>query len=340
MPNTRLDAQNRYDEIIDIMTPGSPTYNPFIDNYIDFKIRNKMKYFFGNIENWLGRETWEWNDENRIATEIITSCDVIEDYITFLETILTSGGGAGTGDITGSGTAGRIALWDANKNITSDGEILYDSTNDILAVKNITHNGNYKENVIVVNSDTTLDTTHSHIVCVNNQNVIVDGLSDGNANGEYVFQPTSQNQNGSFIIYSQAYINPNGYYIAPYASTNGGYQWRIYSSVLTFQAVDQNGEYMLPSMVISWLDILLNPLPNVHVTSKNYEITLPTITSANVKIRYDLKNISSEVVNITTDGTQKFDGDVITDLTLGVGNQITLVATEISTGVYTWVTFN
>lgn len=241
MSNTRLDAQNRYDEIIDIMTPGSPTYNPFIDNYINFKIRNKMKYFFGNIENWLGRETWEWNDEDRIATEIITSCDVIEDYITFLETILTSGGG-GSGDITGSGTAGCIALWDANKNITSDGELLYDSTNDILTVENISHTGNYKENVIVVNSDTTLGNTHSHIVCVT-------GASP-------------------------------------------------------------------------------------------YEITLQTITSSNVKIRYDLKNISSEVVNLTTDGTQTFDGDVITDLTLGVGNQITLVATEISTGVYTWVTFN
>lgn len=240
MSNTRLDAQNRYDEIIDIMTPGSPTHNPFIDNYIDFKIRNKMKYFFGNIENWLGRETWEWNDEDRIATEIITSCDVIDDYITFLETILTSGGG-GSGDITGSGTAGRIVVWNGAKTITSDTELLYDATNDILTVENISHTGNYKENIIVVTSNTTLDNTHSHIVCTG---------------------------------------------------------------------------------------------------ASSFEITLPTISLSNVKIRYKLKNISSEIINLTTDGTQTFDGSVITDLSLGIGNEVTLVATEISTGVFSWITFN
>lgn len=292
--STRQDVIHAYDSLLLEMSN-----NPFIDAYIKFKTKSKLRYHFLNVMNNLGTSvddysvTWkntmryvEWYNESVTADECLLSIQTISDYLIFLQQILTEkiestsdplptdntqaigsiwvntatdsyfiltsivggvatwtqngvGGGGGTGDVTGSGTAGSIALWDANKNITSDGELLYDSTNDILTVKNISHTGNYKENVIVIDSDTTLNITHSHIVCVT-------GAS---------------------------------------------------------------------------------------------EITLPTITSSNVKTRYDLKNISADVVTLHAINGQTFDNDVI-NLTLGVGNQITLVATEISTGDYTWITFN
>lgn len=330
---TRKDeVQLAYDTLLQDLAD-----NVFYTAYIKYKTQNKLNQLFYLVGGWLKSDiqTWYGNDIDKVADSCLNTIEIIRGYVSWLENVVSAGGGgAGTGDITGSGTAGRIVVWNGAKTITSDAELLYDATNDILTVENINHTGNYKENVIVVNSDTTLDNTHSHIVCVNNQNVIVDGLSDGNANGEYVVQ-----NNGIFTAGVTAFIKSNGYYIYPMPG-NPGYQWRIYTSEGSFLTSEPDGLFSHPTDVITWSDGGQVPLPNVHVTYVTFEITLPPITSSNVKIRYDLKNISSNVVNITTDGTQTFDGDVITSLTLGVGNQITLVATELLNGVYTWITFN
>jgi hypothetical protein len=239
---TKKDVQLAYNQLmLDLSN------NAFYTPYIRLKTETKLRLYFDHIRHWLKRPLDEWcgarGDESIIADECLYNISMIYDYVAFLETVvLSGGGGGGTGDITGSGATTRIPIFNGTKSITSDSDFTYDTTNDILSVKNITHTGMYKENVITINVSTTLNGTHSHIVCLT-------GASP-------------------------------------------------------------------------------------------FTITLPTITSANVKITYNIKNISSAIVQVDTNGTQVFDGDVLTSITLGIGNQVKLVAVEISTGVYSWITFN
>ena len=321
--------------------------NAFYTPYIKLKTETKLRLYFDHIRHWIKRPLVEWcgarGDESIIADECLYNINVIYDYVAFLETVVIGGGGGGGGDITGSGTAGGITIFSDTKVLTSDADFTYDTTNDILTVKNISHTGSYKENVLVVNSNTTLDETHSHIVCKNNENILVDGFVNANVNGEYVIQPNSQNPDGTFKQNNLAFLHTNGiYYFLPNVTLKGDpyYSWRCYNYSPTFQF--GSGEEKLSPLDVtigSWSDIQGTNLPNVTVSPVTYSITLPEITSSNVKTRYDLKNISTNVVNLITTNSQTFDDD-ITSLTLGVGNQITLVATEISTGVYTWITFN